>query len=323
MAAQTTRWARAAAPACGGIVTRMVQLDPGDWLPSHADYVRIRTEYENERGIRWTEEFSEVVRRKLAALSEDVIEEAHGGYLSGELDEKVLALIRRHSRIPPRADTLAEALTNPYVTVAEIADWLAAIPIALAAIDRKWSAQGMVDSAGELLSDLEPYFTGANDVLLEERVGWLYLHDRLRRRESQPLHVDVVQPLEALLSADPRFDAAERAYGEATNNLAQGNYGSAVSLTYSAVQEALQSLGAKGNDLSALFASAKDSGFLSNADSQLLQAIKNLLSWLTANRSARGNAHGASSATRADAQLALNTAASLMLRLMQFPSTET
>jgi len=297
----------------------MAQLDPGDWLPSHADYVRIRTESENERGIRWTDEFSEVVRRKLAALHEDLIEQAHSGYLVGELDEKVLALLMRHSRIEPRADTLAGALTDPYVTDAEIADWLAAIPLALAAINGEWLTQGMVDSLGELLTDMEPFFAGANDVLLEERVGWLYLHHRFRRRESQPLHVDVIQPMEALLSADPRFDAAERAYGEATNNLAQGNYGSAVSLTYSAVQETLQALGATGNDLGALFASAKEKGFLRAADSQLLQAIKNLLSWLTANRSERGNAHGASSATRHDAQFAVNTAASLMLRLMQFP----
>lgn len=84
----------------------MLQLDPGDWLPSHADYVRIRTESENERGIHWTDQFSEVVRRKMAALHEDLIEEAHNGHLVAELDEKVLALLMRHSRLEPRADTL-------------------------------------------------------------------------------------------------------------------------------------------------------------------------------------------------------------------------
>lgn len=299
---------------------RMPDLDPNDWLPSHAEYMRERTAQEAERGIRWTKRLGDVARRKLTIVYDGHFGAPGSENLAAELDEACVRLLARHSRLEVMADGIGEALRQSYVDSDEAVEWLAAVPLALPAVTASWYPDGIEDHdyVPLILQDSSVFYAEINDVLLEERVEWLYLHDRLRPREAQPLYLAVIQPVEALLSADPRFEAAERAYGEAVNHLAQGNHGSAVSLTYSAVQETLQALGARGNDLGQLFADAKNRGFLLSADAQLLNMIKGLTSWQTANRSARGNAHGASSAQAADAQLAIHVAAALMVRLMQF-----
>jgi len=303
----------------------MMLIEPDDWLPSHADYIRERTERENAHGISWSEEFSVVARRKLGFIYDDFFEEEGQTSAGHRVDQECYELLKRNSRRRPNVRRLWDALYDDDRTGTEIADWFASVPHGVAkvrAVDYGNQVVDEPDYTPRLIRAPEEFYEQVNNVLLEERVGWLYLEGKFRKRDNQPLHLVVIQPVEVLLSSDPLYASAERAYVEASTALGQGSYGSAVSLTYSAVQETFQALGARGGDLGALFNDAKNKGFLRGVDGNLLTAIKALDGWLTGNRSNRGNSHGASDADRDDAQLSIHVAAALMIRLMKLNPSE-
>lgn len=295
--------------------------DSNDWLPSQAQYLRERGVREASHGIIWSTVFPTVACRKLRFIYDDFFEELGQEDVGRRISEEAFSILQQNARTYPSSKTLWDALYSDSLDGLDIADWFASIPMAISrllTLDDTLPAGATAPASGaKLVSFPEMFYEKVNDVLLEERIGWLYVDGRFRERRVQPLHVELVMPVEALLSGDVIFRRAEVAYQEAMTALAQGYYGSAVSLSYSAVQETFLALGAQGGNLGALFANAKTRGFLRGVDANLLTAIKALDSWLTANRSERGNAHGASDADRDDAQLSIHVAASLMVRLMK------
>lgn len=279
-------------------------------LPSRGAFLRQRADEENRDGVTWTREFTRLTRARLAGVFADAFPEIRTRHAYESAVGEVLA---RHSEYPNGLVTLSSTVTI-HASDFWMPDVLDAAAVALTKFDARpptasnqWGRPALIDTSAIL--------TAANDALLAGRVAFAFVDRRLRDRSGEPLHSTLITPFETALTGDPRFEAAERAYLQASGELATGHYGASITSAGSALQAALQSLGAKGNDLGALFSDGMRRGFLQGHDARLLDAFKSLGGWVTADRSNRGNAHGPASASRADAQFALHIVAATVLRL--------
>lgn len=161
----------------------------------------------------------------------------------------------------------------------------------------------------------EAFRTEANRILFEHRVAFKYVNGRLVEREHEELHAEIIQPLEKVLTDNPKFAKAQVAYRQAMISLASGNSGAAVVSAGGALEEALKALGAKGNDLNTLMKDAVYRKFLSGHDEKLKEAFRAITDWVNADRGNKGIAHGAADSARDDAWLAVHIAGALIVRL--------
>lgn len=225
------------------------------------------------------------------------------------------------SQLRPSHGSIESAFTEVIypATDAELLDWFAAIPIVLDKFGEvnngKWSGEQDNDFAYDI--DSAKFCELANDVLLESRIAFTFVNRRLKPRTEEPLFLTVIEPVETLLTNDPKFAAAEAAYTQAQSSIAAGQYGAAITSAGSALQATLEALGATGSNLGAIFSDAKRRGFLMGHDTKLLDSYKLIADWITADRSNRGTAHGAGSAERADADMAVHIVAALVIRLIK------
>lgn len=74
-------------------------------------------------------------------------------------------------------------------------------------------------------------------------------------------------------------------------------------------------LGADGNALGPLIASAQRKGIILGHDQALLETVARAASWVSADRSQVGDAHSVSAATREDAWLTVHIVGAVLLRL--------
>lgn len=288
-------------------------------LPSQARFLQLRADQERERGVKWSADFPDYVRNR---LSDAIATNIHGGVRAQ------ISFIRESRRVlssHSQYSNITLMSWDSYFTLLrkseEVVDALDAAALSLARLAR--------DLNGQLASGRQPYeydpdafISAANDILLEGRISFTFIGGRLRERGAEPLHSDVMRPLETMLTAEPRFAEAERAYQDALTAMATGHYGASITSSASALQQTLVALGSKGQNLGALFLDARRRGFLMSHDEKLMNAFRSIGDWVTADRSNRGNAHGASIALREDAELAIHVIAALIIRLIKSQRSE-
>lgn len=295
-----------------------VELDQP--LPSRARFLRERAEHERVNGITWTTAFPRGSKDRIYEafcesyasnhpMSERVADTAFGD---------VIAEYSQHRR---KWQSVFDVFSDNWSTASDedILDGLDAIAVSLRDLATRYNDLTDEETGNSLGYNYKPvhFIEKANDILLDARISYTFINGRLKERGAEPLHVDVIQPVEAALTSDPRFTKAEAAYQDAVTSMATGHYGASITSAGSALQQTLVGLGAKGGDLGALFADARKHGFLMGHDEKLFQAFKSISGWITADRSNRGTAHNASDADRDDAQLAIHIVASLIIRLVK------
>jgi hypothetical protein len=292
-----------------------------DLLPSRAHAVRERAEREAAQGIEWTDWFSPRFQRQMLTIF-DTCYPSFDVTWSAAVNEAIAAFVHDHSEFSQQMTpfgTLAMAFGGDWASAIppEQLDWLAAIPIVLERFEARHGGAMSDDSeyAYELHFDAAGFASRVNDLFLDERIAYVYINRRIRPRSDAPLHLDLIQPIEVLLSSDPRFKQAEAAYLNATSSLAAGQYGAAITSASSTLQEALTVLGAPGSTLRHQFVAARKANLFKGHDDRILTVIEAIGGWFNGDRSARGGAHGAATARREDAELAIHIAAATVLRL--------
>ncbi|KGJ76956.1 hypothetical protein GY21_08515 [Cryobacterium roopkundense] len=269
--------------------------------------------------MKWLTEFDERVRFRLYAAYDQSYMSGHYG-TSNLVNNALGSFVSDQSQMRLSHSSADGAFRNEVEpsSTDELLDWLAAIPIVLERFAAEYNGTQSDEEYG-FTHNLNPKrFAGlANDVLLEARIGYTFINNRLKPRSDEPLFLAVVEPVEALLTSNSRFAAVETAYQQAQSSIASGQYGAAITSAGSALQTTLEALGASGSNLGALFANARSRGFLMGHDAKLLESYKSLVDWATADRSNRGTAHGAATAQRADADMTLHVVAALIIRLIK------
>lgn len=162
----------------------------------------------------------------------------------------------------------------------------------------------------------EDRFEGrVNEVLNSHRIAYRMVEGEIVPLSSDELHVAVVGPTLRLLVGRDDFAPAHATYLKALKEISHEDAGDAITDAATALQEALSALGCQGNALGPLINDARKKGLLAPHDEKLASGIQKFLDWVSADRSATGDAHGDSSATLADAWLAVHVVGALILRL--------
>lgn len=301
----------------------MTSEAPEDWLPSHEANIRARAEYEREHGIEWGVGMYPRPRRKLYAIFQESY--ARSFSVERELDEAITNFVHTNSaNYGSQHNSVDEALGGGALSEwsvmdsHELPDWLAAIPIMLERFEEHYGGQRSMDEDYSVTMhfDAASFCERANEVLLEERFSFTYLGTRLRPRDEEPLHKEIVLPVEAALTSDPRFSQAEASYISASYDLASGDFAGCVMQCSTMLQSVFRALDCDAQTLGAQFTQAKQRGFLMQHDTHLISSIHALTQWITANRSGRSTAHEPNDGTKEDAQLALHISSALALRLI-------
>lgn len=154
------------------------------------------------------------------------------------------------------------------------------------------------------------YADAINTVLQEDRISYELSNGEMIPFSSKELHVEVVVPVLHLIGK-AGWEKVENAYRAALSELARGEGANAITDAGTALQEALWNLGAEGNALGPLIASAQKKGLIASHD----QALAKTAHWVSADRSVSGDAHTASAASVQDAWLTVHVVGALILRL--------
>jgi hypothetical protein len=169
-------------------------------------------------------------------------------------------------------------------------------------------------TAGDVLAGR--YCETVNEILDDHDLVWQLVGQEMTPRPSLAMHATIIEPIMVLTSGEPRFAKVDTAYRDALRELKPGGSPSdAITDAATALQEALEALGAKGNALGPLLADARKRQLIAPYDSKLAAALDELGDWVSADRSARGDAHHVRDANRDDAWLAVRVAGALILRL--------
>lgn len=138
-----------------------------------------------------------------------------------------------------------------------------------------------------------------------------------RDHQLRTSHEDALGPVLALLVSRPALFDVARAYRDAVEAM-EGptpRTKSAISAAARALQEMLSAMGASGNSLGPLFHDARSKGLVAPHDSKLASAQDNLVDWVSADRSQRGDAHVDAGPEPDDGWLAVRVVGALLLRL--------
>jgi hypothetical protein len=208
------------------------------------------------------------------------------------------------------------------LTDAELLDvieaWFPAMRLALERLDQH---EGVIYVGGsmylEAFRQLAPrYRTAINDIFDAHDVAWQLVGEAIVSRNSLLMHAEIVEPVLALTDGNPRLANVEKAYQAALRELKPGgDPADAITDAGTALQEMLVAAGAKGNALGQLLADARKRELLGPYDSKLAEGFDALGHWVSADRSARGDAHHVRPSTSEDAWLAVRVSGALILRL--------
>jgi hypothetical protein len=163
--------------------------------------------------------------------------------------------------------------------------------------------------------DHEHFATTVNKVLREHRISFELIDGEMVPLASQELHAEVVAPTLRLLSGRVGWNKVETAYQDALGELAEGKPADAITDAATALQEALVALGCRGNALGPLAKSARGKGLLGPHDALMTDMVQKLIDWVSADRSAMGDAHRAGQPSVEDGWLAVHVVGALILRL--------
>jgi hypothetical protein len=156
-----------------------------------------------------------------------------------------------------------------------------------------------------------------NGVLREHRISFELVEDQMIEFESKELHENVVVPTLRLLAGRKDWESVEGAYQKALEEVSRGDPSDAITDAGTALQETLVALGCEGKSLGPLLKSARSKGLLAPHDASLEKAIDGLVTWVSADRSEKGDSHkGASGASREDGWLTIHVVGALILRLV-------
>jgi hypothetical protein len=165
-----------------------------------------------------------------------------------------------------------------------------------------------------IIEPWDQFATAVRELLYEERLAYDLVGGRVVDRQAEAMHQGVVAPTLTLLSGRAGFDGAERAYRKALEELARDDPADAITDAVRALQETMEALGWEGNTIGKKFDWALARGKVAPHDRRLVEAVTG---WTNADRSERGDAHKETELTRADAQLTINIAGALILRLAE------
>jgi hypothetical protein len=297
-------------------------------LPSRERYLRQRADHETVHGVSWQNRTNSRTRRLIYAAFEESYPNHHvatglltQGTVSGIFDEGTEL---EHHVSSSFQSACSGDLFGDLCPEDEFLDWLQASALALRQLADSLNGTDAEDGeySFQYAFDYDTYIRKVNDILLDRRINFTFLDGVIRERGSEPLHLEIIQPVEAAITSDERFAAVEEAYKQASHSLATGQYGASITAIGSALQETFRALGVEGQTLAAQFSAARrENGLLHTVDEKLFDAYKKIGDWITATRSVRGNAHGAATAEREDAELAVHVIASLIIRLVQISKT--
>jgi hypothetical protein len=160
------------------------------------------------------------------------------------------------------------------------------------------------------------YFTdAANVVLREHRISFELIEGQMVPLKSQELHAAIVAPMLRLLSGRAGLGKVEAAYQDALGELAEGKPADAITDAATALQEALVARGCKGNALGPLAKSARSKGLFGPHDAVMTDMLHRMVDWVSADRSAKGDAHQVAQPSVEDAWLTVHVVGALILRL--------
>jgi hypothetical protein len=165
------------------------------------------------------------------------------------------------------------------------------------------------------LMESEGFTRDVQQILEEERIAFEFVRGQMVPFESKELHQAVVEPAMRLLH-DPRFQAAEKSYQHALEEVTKGKPGDAITDAGTALQEMLTTLGCDGDSLGPLIKSAKAKGLLAAHDVRMTQAIADTMAWVSADRDEKGDSHKADAAAKEDAWFIIHVVGALIVRLV-------
>ncbi len=159
------------------------------------------------------------------------------------------------------------------------------------------------------------FVNSAQEILAEERIAYDFANGQMVPFESKEMHQAVVEPALQLLH-NPKFAKAEKPYRQALDELSKGTPGDAITDAGTALQETLTALGCDGNSLGPLIKSAKAKGLLAAHDVRMTQAIEDVMEWVAADRSAKGDSHKADESEKEDAWFTIHVVGAVIVRLV-------
>jgi hypothetical protein len=159
------------------------------------------------------------------------------------------------------------------------------------------------------------YVESVQEILYEHLLAYDYIQGEIVERRSQELHEEAVAPTLRLLAGRRKLEHVETAYQKALREIGK-DPADAITDAATALQATLIAVGAKGNSLGALVKNACNRGLLAPYDQKL---VADIVEWVEADRSNKGDAHNARPATADDAWLAVHVVGALIRRLVEGP----
>lgn len=153
------------------------------------------------------------------------------------------------------------------------------------------------------------------EILREYRLSYELIDSQMIEFSSRELHQSVVAPTLQLLTGRADLAKVESAYYDALDEISKGKPADAITDAGRALQELLVELGCDGNSLGPLIKSARTRNLLAPHDSPMVSAVDKILSWVSADRSEKGDAHISADVTIADAWFIVHVVGAAILRL--------
>ncbi|NUU06429.1 hypothetical protein [Leifsonia sp. C5G2] len=169
--------------------------------------------------------------------------------------------------------------------------------------------------AQKLREASEHYEAFVNERLQRHRIRFELIDRKMVEKNSLELHAAVVSPALRLLGDRGGWEKVETAYKNALDELHRGSAENAITDAGAALQEALEAVGCKGNALGPLIVDARNRGLLAAHDQRLARSIEDLMQWVSADRSAKGDAHHATAPAPEDGWLIVHVVGALIVRL--------
>lgn len=161
----------------------------------------------------------------------------------------------------------------------------------------------------------ERYEAFVNERLQRHRIRFELIDGQMVEKNSLELHAAVVAPALRLLGGRRGWEKVETAYKNALDELHGGSAEDAITDAGAALQEALEAVGCKGNALGPLIVDARNRGLLAAHDQRLTRSIEDVMQWVSADRSAMGDAHHATAPSPEDGWLIVHIVGALIVRL--------
>lgn len=271
--------------------------------------------------IPLTRDFDQKVRTRIFYAIRDNSPEYLGELFGRPSPEKVFAEVLRTVLLSEWGEVTLTNKADPaddfatfVVNVADNGQMLDIIESFFKALDQVESRfeRPQWERAGEA----QKFRERVNEVLDDHDIAFQIIGHEVIPRESMAMYTDVVKPALSLLSGEARLTNVERAFHDALRELKPGgNAADAITDAGTALQEMLVALGAKGNALGPLLHSARQKELLGPYDSKLAEGVQKIGDWVSADRSARGDAHLVKESDTDDAWLAVHVVGALILRL--------